>query len=169
MTRVLMTGARTPLGRRVSARLERRGFETVELNESVTDGIVDMAVHLAAGDFDALVARRASPLDGTPELLNQLSNDGVDYLVMLSSAMVYGAWPNNPVPISEDAPLRPDASFAFARQLAQAEQLVDDWRRQGPGRRVAVLRPVLSLAADGTASEVLAMVPGGDAWVGVMV
>lgn len=160
MTRVLLTGARTALGRRVSARLERRGFEPVELNDSVGGAVGDIAVHLSAGDFDALVARRASALDGTPELLAQLTKDGVDHLVVLSSAMVYGAWPNNPVPISEDAPLRPDASFAFARQLAQVEQLVDDWRRQQPGRRVAVLRPVLSLAADGTASIVRALAAG---------
>ena len=74
--------------------------------------------------------------------------------------MVYGAWPNNPVPLTEDAPLRPDPGFAFVEQVAQVEQMADAWRTSVPGRRVAVLRPALALAADGTSSVVRALAAG---------
>ncbi len=46
----------------------------------------------------------------------------------------------------------PTSTFVFARQLATAEALVDEWRRAAPGRRAAVLRPVVAMAADGTSS-----------------
>jgi nucleoside-diphosphate-sugar epimerase len=85
---------------------------------------------------------------------------GVRHVVLLSSAMVYGAWPNNPVPITEDAALRPDFGFAFARQLATVEQMVDDWREAIPGRSTCILRPVPAMAADGTSSLVRALAAG---------
>ena len=47
-----------------------------------------------------------------------------------SSAMVYGAWENNPVPLTEDALLRPDVEFAFARQLGAA----NNWSTNGAAR-----------------------------------
>ncbi|HEX9259477.1 MAG TPA: NAD-dependent epimerase/dehydratase family protein, partial [Acidimicrobiales bacterium] len=68
----------------------------------------------------------------------------------LSSATVYGAWPNNPLPITEDAPLRPNPELAYAVQRAQAEQLLADWVVAAPDRTVAVLRPTVPLAEDGT-------------------
>jgi len=48
----------------------------------------------------------------------------------------------------------------FARQLASVEQMVDDWRMGAPGRTVTVLRPVISLAADGTSSLARALAAG---------
>ena len=64
--------------------------------------------------------------------------------------MVYGAWANNPVPITEEAVLRPDVEFVYARQLGSVEQLADEWRlaatriarspccaRRSPWRRTA--------------------------------
>ena len=40
----------------------------------------------------------------------------VRHLVLVSSAMVYGAYVNNPVPLTEDAALRPEVEFAYARR-----------------------------------------------------
>jgi nucleoside-diphosphate-sugar epimerase len=71
-------------------------------------------------------------------------------VVALSAATVYGAWPNNPVPLTEEAPLRPNPEFAHAVQRAQAEQLVAEWTAASPERTAAVLRPVTALAEDGT-------------------
>ena len=82
------------------------------------------------------------------------------HLVMVSSAMVYGAFSNNPVPITEESVLRPDPEFVFARQLASAEELVEEWRRGADGRSVTVLRPALAMAEDGTSSLVRALAAG---------
>ena len=73
--------------------------------------------------------------------------------MLVSSAMVYGAYANNPVPLTEDAILRPDVEFVYARQLATVEALADRWRRAAPGRTVTVLRPV---GGDGRRRHVVA-------------
>ena len=74
---------------------------------------------------------------------------------------MYGAWENNPVPLTEDSVLRPDVDFAYARQLAAVEQLVDEWRTErARPHRVAVLRPVVTMAADGTTSLARALAAG---------
>ncbi|MCE9622457.1 MAG: NAD-dependent epimerase/dehydratase family protein [Actinomycetia bacterium] len=82
------------------------------------------------------------------------------HVVLVSSAMVYGAWENNPVPLTEEALLRPDVEFAFARQLGAAEQLVDAWRREGAGRTATVLRPAIGMAADDTSRLAAALAAG---------
>ncbi len=99
-----------------------------------------------------------SALAGLPAAL--LENADVEHVVLVSSAMVYGAWENNPVPLTEDALLRPDVEFAFARQLAAAEQLVDEWRRAQPGRTATVLRPAVGMAADDTSRLAAALAAG---------
>jgi nucleoside-diphosphate-sugar epimerase len=156
----MVTGAATRLGRRVVADLRASDVKIHELGAA--NGIespvaADRLVLLEAGDHDALAASRSSAVRATQEALNQATLAGVRHVVVVSSAMVYGAWPNNPVPLTEDAALRPDLQFGFAHQLAHIEQLVDDWRTSAASRTATVLRPVLTLAADGTGSIVRAL------------
>ena len=115
-----------------------------------SDVMVWLASDAALPDQSALV--------GLPAAL--LENADVEHVVLVSSAMVYGAWENNPVPLTEDALLRPDVEFAFARQLAAAEQLVDEWRRAQPGRTATVLRPAVGMAADDTSRLAAALAAG---------
>ena len=129
-------------------------------DDSIEPPHVEVAVHLAAGDHDTRARRRESVTKGAAALLEMARERGVDHLVLLSSAMVYGAWANNPIPLTEDAALRPDRDFVFARQLASVEQMVDDWRTSAPGRTATVLRPVVSMAADGTSSLARALAAG---------
>lgn len=107
---------------------------------------------------------RDSAVDGESELsgLSSALQQCADarHVVLVSSAMVYGAWANNPVPLTEDALLRPDAEFAFARQLAAAEQVVEEWRRERSGRTVTVLRPAIAMAADDTSRLAAALAAG---------
>lgn len=171
---IVVTGATWPLGRRVVGALRREDpfsqrFVVREAHRDTvfTEGPFDVLIHLAPGDHDALAARRRSAAEGTPEILDQATRFGVRYVLLLSSAMVYGAWPNNPIPLTEDATLRPDFGFAFARQLATVEQLVDDWRTADPVRETCVLRPVPAMASDGTSSLVRALAAGMGGRLGV--
>jgi len=161
--KVLLTAASTPLGRRVAARLLAHDVHVVNAPAAPAmedlDG-VDAVVHLAAGDHDALAARQTNALQGIHDLLEGLAKFDVRHVVLLSSAMVYGAWPNNPVPLTEDSPLRPEPSFVFAHQLAQVEELVDAWRMADPARTVSVLRPVLFMSGDNESSVVRALAAG---------
>lgn len=156
----LLTGATTALGRRVVDHLHRVGVEWVELPAGDRPlPPSDVLIHLTAGDHDRLAGRRANAVRLSEDVLEEATAAGVSHVVVLSSAMVYGAWPNNPVPLTESAPMRP-GEFAFAQQLAHVEQLVDVWRSAAPGRTAAVLRPVLSMSADGTTSIVRALAAG---------
>lgn len=118
----------------------------------------DVLVWLSAFDADARALRRESALAGFVAALG--AHPRAAHVVLVSSAMVYGAWANNPVPLTEDAILRPDVEFAYARQLGAAELMVDEWRRAEPGRSVTVLRPVVAMAADGSSGIANALAAG---------
>ena len=94
-------------------------------------GDSDVIVWLASADADARARRRQSATEGFTPTLAQA--DHARHLVLVSSAMVYGAWANNPVPITEEAVLRPDVEFVYARQLGSVEQLADEWQARCPG------------------------------------
>jgi nucleoside-diphosphate-sugar epimerase len=68
-------------------------------------------------------------------------------LVHLSSATVYGAWPENPVPLTEDAEPRPNPELAYAVEKRASEVLVERWAKEHPSVAVAILRPTCTLGA----------------------
>jgi nucleoside-diphosphate-sugar epimerase len=153
--RVHITGAEGSLARRVLALLAD--------DPNVVDGSAtasDVVVHLGSQDHDRRARRRENLTDGAAVMLDDATAGGATHLVLVSSAMVYGAYANNPVPLTEDAVLRPDADFVYGRQCASVELMADRWRREVPGRTVTVLRPVVAMAADGTASLAAALAAG---------
>ena len=101
-------------------------------------------VHLAADDptraGDASLTRST-----TERVLDAAAVAGVGQLVVMSSATVYGAYPDNPVPLTEDAPLKPNPGFHYAAAKAEVELLVERWRQLHPEVKVAVLRPAVTL------------------------
>jgi nucleoside-diphosphate-sugar epimerase len=104
-------------------------------------------IHLASSsrtETDEAEARRVN-IHGTARLLAAADRVGITQLIGLSTAMVYGAWPNNPVPLTEEAPLRPNPGFAYAVQKAEMERLLAEWAGAQAGRRAAVLRPAIAL------------------------
>jgi nucleoside-diphosphate-sugar epimerase len=76
-------------------------------------------------------------------VLDAAADAGVPHVVVISSATVYGAWPDNPVPLSEDASLRPNPGFAFAAERAESERLAAEWKDAHPGATATVLRPAI--------------------------
>lgn len=153
--RVHVSGVDGNLGARVLTRLAD--------HPTLTDGLAedcDVVVHLGAADHDLRARRRESVTTGATAMLGVATLGTAEHLVLVSSAMVYGAHANNPVPLTEDAILRPDVEFVYARQLATVEALADRWRRIGSDRTVTVLRPVVAMAADGTSSLARALAAG---------
>jgi len=86
---------------------------------------------------------------GVRALLEAASSADVGRVVLVSSATVYGAWPDNPLPLSEDAPLRPNVGFRFAAARAEAERLVAEWHDAHPGSTAAVLRAAVTVDGSG--------------------
>jgi len=103
---------------------------------------VDTVVHLAEDrqrHVDAKVAR----------LLIDHVHDaavvaGVNHLVLLSSALVYGAHSDNPVPMTESQPIRPSA-LGHAQVKAELERVSVRWAADH-NVGLAVLRPAIALS-----------------------
>ncbi len=144
-----------------SAGLGQRVINRLSGNDHLVRGDVadcDVVVWLASADADARARRRQSATEGVTAALDEARH--ARHLVLVSSAMVYGAWANNPVPITEEAVLRPDVEFVYARQLGAVEQLADEWRLAEPDRTVTVLRPAVAMAAGSTVGLAAALAAG---------
>lgn len=162
--RIVLTGTTGPLQRRVVAGLEALGdvtvFETTGDLDGFANETADVVLDMASSDHDWLAANRSSATQFATTSLGLADELMADQVVFVSSAMVYGANENNPFPLTEEAVLRPDNEFVFARQLASAEELVEQWRRSRTGRASCVLRPAIGLAADGNSRLAAAVVSG---------
>jgi nucleoside-diphosphate-sugar epimerase len=86
-------------------------------------------LELGRGDGRAAGERLVAAVRRSLDAAHQAST-----VVLWSSGVVYGAHPDNPVPLDEDAALRPNFDFPPARTLAEVEQLVLD---ASNGRREA--------------------------------
>jgi len=160
-TAVLVREGAPRLTERVRSLLESEsGIDLVDSGEPA-----DVIVDLRVGDHDGLGARRSSATAEGESLMAEVRASGAHRIVLMSSALVYGAQLNNPIPITEDAPIRPEPSFVFARQLAAVEHVVDRWRRGSEGRSVTVLRPAVTVATSASSSLARALIAGsGQRW-----
>ena len=111
-------------------------------------------VHLAQADRPVRGDEQAPATPGDAELARRVLDAagavGADHVVLLSSATAYGAWANNPVPLTEDSPLRPNPGMALGAEKAEAERAAGEWRAAHPGATVAILRPAITLAPEGS-------------------
>ena len=130
-----------PLRQRLAAVLAPADADVVP--DVVADRNGDLKARLDAG-------RTVVLLDADPAharaVLEAAGSAGVTHVVLLSSALVYGAWANNPIPLTEEAPLRPNPELDWAVRAAEVERLAAEWRDDHPGATVAVLRPTTAVA-----------------------
>ncbi|MDJ0771229.1 MAG: NAD-dependent epimerase/dehydratase family protein [Ilumatobacter sp.] len=162
---VYVRGVRGDLGWRAAAALRDQDgvaivVATGDMPADTHAGPFDTIVDIGLSDHDVIGSRGQSVTVGVADLLADADALDVAQLVVVSSALVYGALANNPVPLTEDAVLRPDPTFVYARQLAAAEATVEEWRAARPGRTVAMLRPAVPIAAGGTSSLARALTAG---------
>jgi len=117
---------------------------------------VDVLVHT---DVDTSVetdyrARRAANVRAAQTVLTAAAAGRVGRVILITSAMVYGARPDNPVPLAESAPLRADPDGSVAGDLLEIEHLARRSPRVHPGLSVTVVRP--AALVDGTADSLTA-------------
>jgi UDP-glucose 4-epimerase len=143
MRTAVVTGMAGTLGSRVADLLSAAGTRVIGVDLPGSPGALDgdlVGIDLAEGSDAALAAvvagadtvvhlawripegRRSRGRDhpaneanrsALERVLRVAAGAGVTHLVYVSSATVYGAWPDNPVPLSEDAPIRPNPAFTF--------------------------------------------------------
>ena len=171
--RVVVTGAAGAIGQRVVARLGAHGDLTVLAVDRVSQSTVDLRVdtkqiNLVDADLASLFAGADSVIhlasamtagsgqtaEGELELavtrrvLDAMAEAGVGHLLIMSSAMVYGAWTGNPVPLTEAAAVRPNPDFAWAQQRARIERLAEEWQGHHHSAALSILRPTAVVTDD---------------------
>ena len=102
----------------------------------------DEGLEMLDDDVDVRFARTVS---ATRNLLDAAGRAGVGRVVHRSSAMVYGAHSDNPVPLDEHRPRRANPEYPPAHHHALAEELVEQFDADHPEATVVVLRPVTVL------------------------
>jgi nucleoside-diphosphate-sugar epimerase len=104
---------------------------------------VDVIVHTDvddSADSDPR-ERRALNVRAAQTVLTSAAAERIGRVVLVTSAMVYGARPDNPVPLEESAPLLADSAGALAGDLLEIEELARRSRQVNPGTAVTVARP----------------------------
>ncbi|WP_376766634.1 NAD-dependent epimerase/dehydratase family protein [Thermomonospora cellulosilytica] len=104
---------------------------------------VDVLVHLdidRSPDGDPR-ERRTYNVRGAQTVVTASAAARVRHVVLVTSAMVYGAAPDNPVPLSEDAPLRGEANSSIVGDFLEMEEVAAQAPVTHPGLRVTVVRP----------------------------
>jgi nucleoside-diphosphate-sugar epimerase len=153
--KLALTGAGGSIGRRVVDELRARDLDvhlvdpgSPDLKRSLEGAgtIVHLAFAVGPESDDVVTAARNA--DGTARLLDAAGAAEVGHVVLLSSAAVYGAWSNNPVPLTEDAPVRPNPGFGFAAQKAELERMAGEWADDHPGATLTILRPAVPMSED---------------------
>ncbi len=157
VTRLIGLDVRDPRRRVRGLEFQRVDIAGAEL-KPLLEG-VEVVVHLATVvdpiPDEAHMAR--VNVEGTRRVLDAVAAVGARKVIRVSSATVYGAWPNNPVPLTEEATLGPNPGFAPAVHAAEAERLLAEWREEHPAVTVTTLRsaPVLGPGAERLPSRLL--------------
>jgi nucleoside-diphosphate-sugar epimerase len=175
---VAVTGAARGLGHALTARLagSERVRKVIAIDEQRGDvaGVIwrladvrDPALAGRLADVDVLVhtdvdtsvdtdyrSRRAANVRGAQTVLTAAAAGRVGRVVLVTSAMVYGARPENPVPLAESAPLHADPDGSVAGDLLEIEHLARRAPRVHPGLSVTVVRP--AALVDGSADSLAA-------------
>jgi UDP-glucose 4-epimerase len=136
-------------------RLHRPRTEFVKLDVRDREGVRSA---LERGRADALVhlAFLLDPIhdeslmydidvNGTHNVLEAAAAAGTPQVLVTSSAVAYGAFPDNPEPLTEADPVRGVASYSYARDKTECDRLCQLWAERHPDRTMTIVRPCIVL------------------------
>ena len=174
MTTVAVTGVGGVLGRRLVESLDadrdvtrivgldvrapeglsspKLAFRVADVREGDYEEVLrgcDTLVHLAF-QFDPSrdeAEMHAVNVEGTRAVVAAAARAGVRKVVYVSSGMVYGAHPDNDLPLTEDSPLRANLQFGYAEHKLEVEEWLWPWAREHPDVTLTVLRPSIMAGA----------------------
>jgi UDP-glucose 4-epimerase len=110
----------------------------------------DCVVHLAflLNSIRDEAAMYDVDVNGTQNVLEAASAAGVGQMLVTSSTTAYGAFADNPVPLTEDDPVRGAPDFSYARDKAESDRLCQLWALEHPERVMTIVRPCIVFGPD---------------------
>ena len=135
-----------PKGYRPKTEFERIDVRDRQAVRSVIERVrPDVLVHLAfilnpshdegfAYDVD---------VNGTHNVLEAAEHAGTRQVLVTTSGVAYGAFPDNPVPLTEDDPVRGVAGFSYARDKTESDRLCQLWAARHSDRVMTIVRPCI--------------------------
>jgi len=146
--RILIADIRPPSSFRPKAEFEQLDVtDKARVRELVTREKPNVLVHLAfllnpIHDQDRMYE---VDVGGTQNVLEAAEAAGVQQVLVTSSATAYGAFPDNPVPITEEQTVRGVPDFEYARDKAECDRLCQLWALRNPDRVMTIVRPCIVL------------------------
>lgn len=136
--RAFVTGAKGFVGRHLVAHLEASGDDVTgtdafaggaditdadAIGAEVRDAAPEVVFHLAGwadvgGSWSHAVETLRANAEGTLNVLTAAREAGVERVVTVTSADVYGAAPPEEMPLTEESPLRPSSPYAASKVAA---------------------------------------------------
>ena len=115
---------------------------------TLLDG-VDCLMHLA---FILMRLPGAEGLDeinihGTQSVIHAAGEKGIPKLIVIESVVGYGLHADNPIPLTEESPLRPNLDLYYSRAKATNAAFLDAFTVSHPDMIITRLRPCTVIAA----------------------
>ncbi len=166
---VAVTGAAGYIGRRLTAELcadpsiakvigfdlrppefshEKFVFDSVDVRDKALEARltgVDILVHLAfvMDPIHDEQSMRDINVNGSQNVFRCAGRAGVKKIVYTSSAVAYGAHPDNDFPLTEDSPLRANLDFSYAAHKLEVEYVVREVQDEFPKMKFVIFRPAI--------------------------
>jgi len=133
-------------------RSDRFVFDTIDVRDNRLAkrlAGVDALVHLAfvMDPIEDQARMRDINVNGSQNVFKCASEAGVGKIVYTSSATVYGAHPDNEIPLTERSPLRANLDFSYAAHKLEVEYIAEDFRSGNSEICLTVFRPAIVFGA----------------------
>jgi UDP-glucose 4-epimerase len=123
--------------------VHRASYNKTAIEDVFRKQPVERVLHLGrVGNLSEDIEKRFElNVIGSQKLMSLCIQHGVRSLVVLSTFHIYGAHPRNPIPISEEDPLRAGPGFPEIADAIQLDNMATTWIYKHPAVRTIVLRP----------------------------
>lgn len=130
------------------AALESAAFYPTDIRDPAVADLMsshkaDTLFHLAfvAQPIQDRKKMRNIDINGAQNVLAAAKKAGVRHVIAISSTLAYGAHPDNPEKLTEEAPLRSNKTFRYGHFKAVTDQMIQDFATQNPDMTITILRP----------------------------
>ena len=127
---------------------EKFVFDSIDIREPSLEARlkgIDVVVHLAfvMDPIHDEATMRDINVNGSQNAFRCAGRAGVAKVIYTSSAVAYGAHPDNDFPLSEDSPLRANLDFSYAAHKLEVEYVVKEVQDEFPKLKFVVFRPAI--------------------------